>query len=263
MLGVDGHLGLALTADGKAELALVHWEPDEDRKRRDISIEAARSVIGRLALSSHYGGDRFVIIESADLLNASSANALLKTIEEPPAGMHLLLVTERPQALLPTLRSRCQKVRFARPAEAEAQAWMEAQGVRDADALRLALGAPLRALTLRDNDGIAIRRQWAEIWAAVAAGRKDPLTAAAAISKDLLAEHLQWVQQWLGEQLRELLLQAAPQRRCEALAHMQQDVVDAQRRAAGNAQAQLLMESLFVRWLRLSRAAAQTPAAAR
>ena len=121
----------------------------------------------------------------------------------------------------------------------------------------------VRALTLRDNDGIAIRRQWAEIWAAVAAGRKDPLTAAAAISKDLLAEHLQWVQQWLGEQLRELLLQAAPQRRCEALAHMQQDVVDAQRHAAGNAQAQLLMESLFVRWLRLSRAAAQTSAATR
>lgn len=255
VLGVDGHLGLAITADGVAEQGLVHWQPDEERKRRDISIEAARSLIGKLGLASHYGGERFALIEPADLLNASSANALLKTIEEPPPGTHLLLVTERPQALLPTLRSRCQRLRFARPAAAEAQAWMAAQGVRDDDALELALGAPLRALALAGNEGVEIRRQWAELWSAVAGSRKDPLTAATAVDKDALAEHLAWAQQWLAARLRELLARGAAAEPREALALMLDEVVEAQRRAAGNAQPQLLMEALFVRWLRLGRGA--------
>jgi DNA polymerase-3 subunit delta' len=259
VLSVNGHFGLAMTADGQSEQGLVHWEPDEDRKRRDISIEAARSVIGRLGVASHYGGDRYTLIESADLLNASSANALLKTIEEPPAGMHLLLITERPQALLPTLRSRCQRLRFAPPDDAAAKAWMAEQGVRDDDALQLALGAPLRAIALH-GEGIAVRRQWAELWAGVAGNRKDPLSAAAAIDKDSLAEHLLWAQQWLAEQLRGLLPQPDTQRRRESIAEMMQDVFEAQRRAAGNAQPQLLMESLFIRWLRLSRAAQAAPA---
>jgi len=257
VLGVHGHLGLAMHPDNHAEQGLAHWEPDEDRKRRDIPIDAARSLISKLGLASHYGSDRYAIIEPADLLNASSANALLKTIEEPPAGTHLLLVTERPQALLPTLRSRCQRLRFTAPDEATAQNWMAEQGVRDDDALKLALGAPLRALELAKGDGIAQRRQWADLWSSVSTGRKDPLTAAAAIDKDSLAEHLQWAQQWLTEQLRAQL--SAPLAKRESIAQMMQDVFDAQRRAAGNAQPQLLMESLFVRWLRLSRAAQPTP----
>ncbi|MFT4045361.1 MAG: hypothetical protein QM661_01580 [Solimonas sp.] len=256
-LGVDGHRGLALTDDGHAQLGLAHWEPDEDRKRRDIAIDGARSLIGKLSLSSHYGRDRYALIEPADLLNASSANALLKTIEEPPAGTHLLLVTERPQALLPTLRSRCQRLRFASPDAAAALAWMAEHGGADEDALSLSLGAPLRALALR-GEGVAVRRQWAELWANVGSGRKDPLTAAAAVDKESLAEHLQWAQQWLTGQLRARLDERADAPRREALAQMMQDVFDAQRRAAGNAQPQLLMESLFARWLRLSRTASST-----
>src|SRR3546814_10666235 len=86
---------------------------------------------------------------------------------------------------------------------------MAKQGVRDEDALELALGAPLRAVALQQNDGIAIRHQWAELWSAVASARKDPLTAAAAIDKESLAEHLQWAQLWLVIRLRELLVTPA------------------------------------------------------
>jgi DNA polymerase-3 subunit delta' len=59
------------------------------------------------------GRARFFIIEDADRLNESSSNALLKTLEEPPATSHLILLTSRPSALLPTIRSRCQVIRFA------------------------------------------------------------------------------------------------------------------------------------------------------
>ncbi|NGY06322.1 hypothetical protein [Solimonas terrae] len=253
VLGVDGHLGLAMTEDSVHEQGLAHWQPKPDSKRRDIPIDAARNLIERLLIVSHYGSAKFALIDPADLLNTSSANALLKTIEEPRPGTHLLLVSERPQALLPTLRSRCQRVRFATPEAEAARHWMAAQNVRDDDALELALGAPLRAVALAQGDGIAIRRQWAELWSAVAAARKDPLTAAAAIDKDTLVEHLQWSQQWLAAQLRELLVGDAAAAQREGVAQMIVDVGEAQRRAAGNANAQMLMESLFIRWLRLGR----------
>lgn len=253
-LGVDGHLGLAITADGSAEQGLVHWAPKEDSKQRDIAIGAARNLIERLSFSSHYGGERFTLIDPADGLNNNSVNALLKTIEEPPAGMHLLLVTERPQALTATLRSRCQRLRMSCPEPDAARAWLRDAGIRDDDALDFALGAPLRAAALASRDGVALRRQWAELWAAVASQKKDPLSAATAVDKELVVEHLQWAQQWLGAQLRESLLAGGAAARAEAIAQMAQDVVEAQRRVAGNAQPQLLMESLLIRWLRLARA---------
>lgn len=260
LLSVDGHRGLALSDDGRAEQGLVHWEPDEDRKRREIPIDAARNLIAKLALASHYGGSRYTLIEPADGLNTSSVNAVLKTIEEPPPNTHLLLVTERPQALPATLRSRCQRLRVPRPDAAQARAWMHAAGVRDDEALDYALGAPLRALDLAANDGIGLRRQWAELWQAVAAQKKDPLSAAAAIDKESVAEHLHWAQHWLAGELRSLLVEDASAARREALAQITQDVVEAQRRVAGNANPQLLMESLFIRWVRLARGTARAAA---
>src|SRR5690606_10991779 len=132
----DGLLGLALTADGHHDKALIHWQPDEERKRRDIAIDAARRLIERLSLSAHYGRARVAVIAPADALNVNSVNALLKTVEEPPPSTHLLLLTERPQALPATLRSRCQRVRMSTPAADEAQVWLDAQlGRHDADAL--------------------------------------------------------------------------------------------------------------------------------
>lgn len=254
LVGVNGDLGLAMTEQGFAEQSLVHWQPDEERKRRDIGIDAARSLMARLSLASHYGSGKFALIEPAELLNASSANALLKTLEEPPAGTHLLLVSERPQALLPTLRSRCQWLRFPLPDVAAAQAWMAGQQAGDVEALDWALGAPLRAVALARGDGVTLRRQWSDLWSAVAAARKDPLSAAATVDKDALSEHLHWAQQWLSTQLRGLLTQGASAARREALALMIQEVIDAQRLAAGNANAQLLLEALLIRWLRLGRA---------
>ena len=145
LLGPDGLLGLAITASGQHEQGLVHWQPDADRKRRDISIEASRKLISQLTLASHYGGARTSIIDPADALNSNSVNALLKTIEEPPPDTHLLLLSERPQALLPTLRSRCQKIAFAVPEESAALQWLQAQQP-SADAALLPHHGPTPAL---------------------------------------------------------------------------------------------------------------------
>lgn len=103
---------------------LMRLQPAEDK--RDIAIEDVRDLLDRLHLSSHYGQAKIAIVEPADALNANGANALLKTIEEPPPATHLLLVSERWRALPATLRSRCQILRFARPRQA---------GSDDADAV--------------------------------------------------------------------------------------------------------------------------------
>lgn len=253
-LGNDGLLGMASTASGLHEQGLSHWEPEEKSQRRDISIKAARALIERLSLSSHYGGSRVAIVDPADALNTSSVNALLKTIEEPPPATHLLLIAARPQALAATLRSRCQRVRMPLPSADVAAQWLGAQGQKgdSADALAAAHGAPLHALQLMQGDELALRRTWVELWTSVGRRRTDPVVAAAKIDRDGMQAHLAWAWSWLAANLRaRRLQQPAEPAAALALEAMLDEVVEALRLVGGNAQPQLLLESLFVSWLRL------------
>jgi DNA polymerase-3 subunit delta' len=79
-------------------------------KSRQILAEDIRALIKRMSQTSFEGGWKSGIILSADCMNLNSANALLKTLEEPPQKSILLLVTNSPQGLLPTIISRCQKI---------------------------------------------------------------------------------------------------------------------------------------------------------
>ena len=124
---------------------LMRLAPAEDK--RDIAIDDVRDLLDRLHLSSHYGQAKIAIVSPADALNANGANALLKTVEEPPPATHILLVAERWRALPATLRSRCQILRFARQGawapEGDAGDWIRA--LADAcegkmQALRIAQG---------------------------------------------------------------------------------------------------------------------------
>jgi DNA polymerase-3 subunit delta' len=93
-------------------------------------------------------------------MNDEAANALLKTLEEPPAYVVLLLLTDRPTQVLPTIASRCQPVRFDPPAPAELAARLRASGAAAGHAeaaARLGLGDGERALVLAAGDGIALR----------------------------------------------------------------------------------------------------------
>ena len=95
---------------------------DEEKKRaegkpfqtkRNITIDQVRRVQQRLVTRPTLGSRRAIIIDPADDLEKGAVNALLKSLEEPPAGTFFLLVTHRPGRLLPTVRSRCRVVRFA------------------------------------------------------------------------------------------------------------------------------------------------------
>lgn len=120
-------------------------EPEEAGK--EILIAAAREAIDFLSLSGS-GALRSVIIRPGDALNANAANALLKTLEEPPPGAMLILEAAQPARLPATIRSRCQMVEIATPGHADATAWLrgfadDAAAVDEAYAA--SLGRPLAA----------------------------------------------------------------------------------------------------------------------
>lgn len=92
---------------------------DDGPARRDIRIDQVREIEGFLNLSAYEGAGKVVIIDGAELMNAAAANALLKTLEEPPAGTVLLLLTANEDALLATIRSRCRALQLKPLARAE------------------------------------------------------------------------------------------------------------------------------------------------
>lgn len=86
--------------------------PTTDRMRDQIVVDDIRSLAGFFQLSAADGGRRVVIVDAADNMNPSAANALLKMLEEPPDHATLLLISHRPSGLLPTIRSRCRTLRL-------------------------------------------------------------------------------------------------------------------------------------------------------
>jgi len=114
-----------------------------------ILIEQIRALQGVLAVTSHLGGRRVAIIEPAEAMNAFTANALLKLLEEPPRDTHLLLVSAVPRRLLPTLRSRCQQLALPNPSPQAAAQWLAGQGAQGCDELLSLLGgSPLEVARL-------------------------------------------------------------------------------------------------------------------
>jgi hypothetical protein len=93
-----------------------------------IKVDMVREINDFAHGTAQAGHRKVAVLLDADALNVNAANALLKTLEEPPAGTHLLLASSRPGRLLPTIRSRCQAVTIT-PDAALARAWLEAQGL--------------------------------------------------------------------------------------------------------------------------------------
>ncbi|MDO9072759.1 MAG: DNA polymerase III subunit delta' [Rubrivivax sp.] len=153
----------------------------DDSKRkpsRQIRIDEVRLLIERLTRTSARGRAKVALLHPADVLNTQSANALLKTLEEPAPGTRLLLTTSDPASLLPTVRSRCQLLHLTEPAADVALAWLQAQGVPDAADAQVLLaacsGRPLDALAMQQGGVDA--RAWAALPAAVAAGNAASLS---------------------------------------------------------------------------------------
>lgn len=136
--------------------------------RRNITIEQIRQMQQRLITRPTLGSRRAIIINPADDLEKGAVNALLKSLEEPPAGTYFLLVTHQPGRLLPTIRSRCRVLRFAPLAPEEIEAVIRRDIPQaDAEARRAAIaasnGSPGVALSFVEQELGAIHRLMLDI----------------------------------------------------------------------------------------------------
>lgn len=136
---------------------------DKTKKlRAEITVEEARKAPEFFQRSASGGHWRVCIVDAADELNTNAANALLKTLEEPPRKGLLLLVVHTPGRLLPTIRSRCRMLPLRAPSVDETASWLtKAHGLERAEALgasALAGGAPGRALALAAAGAAGLKR---------------------------------------------------------------------------------------------------------
>jgi len=172
-------------------------EAAEEGKKggRRISVDQVREVVEFLTLSAHQGGWRAVVLQPAEALGLAAANALLKTLEEPPARTIFLLVSHQPRRLLPTILSRCRKLPLASPEPAAALAWLREQAV-DAPEVLLAEagGAPLLALDHAEPERLARRQRFIE---GLLDAEREDLSALAGEYQQRVAEAWGWLARWL------------------------------------------------------------------
>jgi DNA polymerase-3 subunit delta' len=163
---------------------------------KDIKIEQVRALADFMNISTHRQGLRVVVLYPAEALNMPASNALLKTLEEPPPGTVFLLASNSLDRLLPTILSRCRKFALPMPDHAEALAWLQAQGVSDADGwLREQGGAPLAALAQAEGGS---REELDALLQVLAQPSVDAaLRAADKLSKAPLGSLVAWQQRWL------------------------------------------------------------------
>ncbi len=168
-----------------------YLEDESKRKKRKkpsvvIAIDQVRGVIPDINSRPHISSCRVIIINSAEDLNKNAANSLLKSLEEPPSDSHFILISHDPGRLLPTLRSRCNRIDFRLPEKKQAIAWLNSQLAEQGNAATLleqASGIPLRALALANDNSYAEIEQIALNLLELAHQRIDPVNAASQMIK--------------------------------------------------------------------------------
>ena len=168
--GAEGSAAASLVAAGSHPdfRRLVRTEDDKGKLRAVIRVDEVRALQPLFRQTPSIADWRIVIVDSADEMNAQSANALLKNLEEPPEQTLFFLISHMPGRLLPTIRSRCRTLRFNRLADPVVTAILErAAPELDADdratLVRIAEGAPGRALRFAENGIAALVEQLEEL----------------------------------------------------------------------------------------------------
>jgi DNA polymerase III subunit delta' len=169
----------------------------QKKKSKEIKIDQVRELAHFMTLSTHRDGFRVLVIYPAETMNLAAANALLKTLEEPPPRTVILLVTDQMARLLATIRSRCQRILLAPPNAEEALKWLEGQNVlKPETALAMAGGAPLDAIAFADRTYQTERQAFLS---ALTDAQSDYVAAAQSFEKSDLVNIVTWLQTWVAD----------------------------------------------------------------
>jgi len=183
----------ALSLDGEDT---DDFKPVSGKKpSRQVSVDQIRGLADFIGMSAHQGGRRVIVIHPAEAMNSNAANALLKNLEEPPPGLLFILVSHKPQQLLPTILSRCLSFALPAPDAASTTRWLAEQGVKNpADALAVSGFAPLQAVKLDEQLGSEEREKL--LRAVRQPTALDVFALAEALQKTEQVLVVQWLQQW-------------------------------------------------------------------
>lgn len=237
----------------------------EDSKQ--IKVDQIRDLSAWAWQTASQGGYKVCIINPAHALNVQGANALLKSLEEPPAKTVICLVSDQPARLLATLRSRCQRINCVIPGKHESLEWLRSQcepATHVELLLEMAGGVPLRALSIMDEDFLSLRRQLADLLLPLSDGSGSPLAAAAKLAKadpnavadilyQLIADSISYTQtrqqQLRNSDLSEVLVSFAAKSSLDLRYELLDRVTSAKRSLSGtsNANPQMLLEWIFLK----------------
>ena len=196
---------------------LYHLQPEEPGK--PIKVDQIRQLTEFIYSTAQQGGYRVVIIDPAESMNVNAANALLKMLEEPGKDTVLLLITHRSGQVMPTIKSRCQRVDCAAPDGEMSTQWLATQLTMDSqDAeqlLRIAHNSPLQALAYKQQDYLGLRSKVLAGLADILKNRRSALEVAQTLHKD----DLELILTWLYGLVNDIARLAAGQEDTELLRH--------------------------------------------
>lgn len=268
-----GHCRSCVLLNSSGHPDLYFLKPDEPGK--PIKVDQIRQLTEFMHNTAQQGGYRAVILDPAEAMNVSAANALLKTLEEPGRDTLLILITHQAGRVMPTIKSRCQRLDCHLPTTEQATQWLQAQlSLESAEAeqlLSVAHGAPLAALHFREAGHQSLRAELMTVLRDVLRQHKTPLEGAEQLHKQDLILLLGWFQGVLADIARYGFLEAqAPvrnrdmQKMIQGVAKytttdkilllaekVQEELVGLQRRQ--NPNKQLLLEHILIEWSALVR----------
>jgi DNA polymerase-3 subunit delta' len=194
--------------------------PIEESKQ--LRIEQVRELATELALTSHQGGYKVGILSPADSMNRFAANALLKTLEEPPARTLLILVAVQPSCLPATILSRCQRLRVQVPTRAEAIEWLQKErGSGDWSGVLDVIGEAPFLAALADPKAIpALGHETRRTLEEIEAGAADPVATAERWSRSEPGLRLKCFENWLTDRIRRHIAPRGNSVEMQATAHL-------------------------------------------
>jgi DNA polymerase-3 subunit delta' len=215
-----------------------------------IGIEQIRKmVLARIGYASHEGRGLVFIVRDAEELSQGAANALLKTLEEPPSQVHFILLTSRPNRLLDTIRSRTLPVRFGALSDDVLTQILDRRGLSASSLVSRAQGSARLLLELAESDQLEAREQFVDtVWRAIAAtdlGSALELMGKKQDDRDELRLQLNWLLARIADEAKQHV-ESRPYR-AEQLSQFYRIVTQSIRDLERNGQPMLMLEAMLTR----------------
>jgi DNA polymerase-3 subunit delta' len=248
---------------------LIRVEPESEGKM--IRIDAIRQLSGKSFLAAQEGGYRVIVIEPAEAMNRAAANALLKTLEEPASRTVLILVSSQADRLMPTIRSRCQQVRFGMPPREQVMQWaggMIEHG--DAEALyAISGGAPFTVLRAAEEQWLDTDQALVDELSQLKQRKSNPLAVVEKWEQRPIKRMLDSLKRCLSDLVKvgqglpgDTLYHPGLRDDLQTLAQgidllpvfrFLDDIIDAERGLTSNLNEQMILEGLAAQWLEMTR----------